>query len=375
MWCRNLSYNSPLMAYNKNLPFNDLPDLPPANFVESPEILRHLAIAARYLGELNGLCASLPDPNLLINTIVLQESKDSSAIENIVTTQDELYKATSETDNASNAAKEVLSYKEAMYVGLEKMLAQKNLLLGNTMIDIMQTIKKNQSGIRNSPGTALKNAINGEVVYTPPCCEDILRDKLSALERFINDIDISTLDHLIKLAFIHYQFESIHPFADGNGRTGRIINTLYLVQQGLLTQPVLYLSAYIVKYKSAYYQLLRGVTEKENWHDWVMYILTAIIETSQMTTRKIRNMLLLKNEYEQRMKEVLGASFSFDLLQLMFMMPYLKIELLEKKGLAHRQTASSWLKKLTDADMLKPQKIGRTTYYINYKLMEILADN
>jgi Fic family protein len=363
------------MAYNKNLPFNDLPDLPPANFVESPEILRHLAIAARHLGELNGLCASLPDPNLLINTIVLQESKDSSAIENIVTTQDELYKATSENDNASNAAKEVLSYKAAMYVGLEKMLAQKNLLLGNTMIDIMQTIKKNQSSIRNSPGTALKNAINGEVVYTPPCCEDILRDKLSALERFINDTDISTLDPLIKLAFIHYQFESIHPFADGNGRTGRIINTLYLVQQGLLTQPVLYLSAYIVKYKSEYYQLLRGVTEKENWHDWVMYMLTAIIETAQMTTRKIKNMLLLKNEYEQRMKVVLGASFSFDLLHLMFMMPYLKIELLEKKGLAHRQTASSWLKKLTDADMLKPQKMGRTTYYINYKLMEILADN
>jgi Fic family protein len=363
------------MAYNKNLPFNDLPDLPPANFEESPEILRHLAIAARYLGELNGLCASLPDPNLLINTIVLQESKDSSAIENIVTTQDELYKATSETDDASNAAKEVLSYKEAMYVGLEKMLAHKNLLLSNTMIEIVQTIKKNQSGIRNSPGTALKNAINGEIVYTPPCCEDILRDKLSALERFINDKDISTLDPLIKLALIHYQFESIHPFADGNGRTGRIINTLYLVQQGLLTQPVLYLSAYIVKYKLEYYQLLRGVTEKENWHDWVMYILSAIIETAQMTTRKIRNMLLLKNEYEQRMKIVLGSSFSFDLLQLMFMMPYLKIELLEKKGLAHRQTASSWLKKLTDADMLKPQKIGRTTYYINYKLMQILADN
>jgi len=363
------------MTSNKNIPFNDLPDLPPANFIESPEILRHLATASRYLGELNGLCASLPDPNLLINTIVLQESKDSSAIENIVTTQDELYKATSETDDASNAAKEVLSYKEAMYVGLEKMLAQKNLLLSNTMIEIVQTIKKNQSGIRNSPGTALKNAINGEVVYTPPCCEDILRDKLLALERFINDKDISTLDPLIKLALIHYQFESIHPFADGNGRTGRIINTLYLVQQGLLTQPVLYLSAYIVKYKLEYYQLLRGVTEKENWHDWVMYVLSAIIETAQMTTRKIRNMLLLKNEYEQRMKVVLGSSFSFDLLQLMFMMPYLKIELLEKKALAHRQTASSWLKKLTEADMLKPQKIGRTTYYINYKLMQILADN
>lgn len=362
------------MIYNKNIPFNDLPDLPPVNFVESPELLRRLAVASRYLGELNGLCASLPDPNLLIHTIVLQESKDSSAIENIVTTQDELYKANSETENASSAAKEVLSYKEAMYVGLEKLQTHKNLLLSNTMIDIVQTIKKNQSGIRNTPGTALKNAINGEVVYTPPFGEDLLRNKLSALERFINDSELSPLDPLIKLAFIHYQFESIHPFADGNGRTGRIINTLYLVQQGLLTQPVLYLSAYIVKYKSEYYQLLRGVTEKDNWHDWVMFMLTAIIETAQMSTRKIRNMLSLKNEYEQRMKVVLGSSFSFDLLQLMFMMPYLKIELLEKKGLAHRQTASSWLKKLIDVDILKSQKIGRTTYYINYKLMEILAD-
>lgn len=363
------------MAYNKNLPFNDLPDLPPVNFVESSEILRHLATASRYLGELKGLCASLPDPNLLINTIVLQESKDSSAIENIVTTQDELYKAATETDTASHAAKEVLSYREALYVGLEKMQTQKNLLLTNTMIEIVQTIKKNQSGIRNTPGTALKNAINGEVVYTPPCCENVLRDKLSALERFINDTGASPLDPLIKLAFIHYQFESIHPFADGNGRTGRIINALYLVQQELLTQPVLYLSSYIVKYKTEYYQQLRGVTEKENWHDWVMYMLTAVIETAQLSTRKIRNMLSLKNEYEQQIKEVLGSSFSFDLLQLMFTLPYLKIELLEKKGLAHRQTASSWLKKLTDVNILKPQKIGRTTYYINYKLMELLADN
>jgi Fic family protein len=285
------------MAYNKNTPFNSLPNLPPKNFVESPEILRHLAKASRHLGELNGLCASLPNPNLLINTIVLQESKDSSAIENIVTTQDELYKAATEVDTASHAAKEVLSYKEALYVGLGKMQAQKNLLLSNTLIEIVQTIKQNKSSIRNTPGTALKNAINGEVIYTPPCCEDVLRDKLSALEQFINDTNMSPLDPLIKMAFIHYQFVSIHPFADGNGRTGRIINTLYLVQQELLSQPILYLSDYIVKYKTEYYQLLRGVTEKENWHDWVMYMLTAVIETAQLSTRKIRNMLSLKDEY------------------------------------------------------------------------------
>ena len=361
------------MSYNRNTPFNDLPHLPPADFTESSEILRHLAKAARYLGELNGLCTSLPDPQLLINTIVLQESKNSSAIENIVTTQDELYKAATEEGTTNHAAKEVLNYKEALYVGLEKMKSQKNLLLTNTMVEIVQTIKQNESGIRNSPGTALKNAINGEVIYTPPCCEDILREKLAALEQFINDSDSSSLDPLIKMAFIHYQFEAIHPFADGNGRTGRIINALYLVQQELLSQPVLYLSSYIVKYKTEYYQLLRGVTEKNNRHAWVMYMITALIETAQLTTKKIRSMLLLKDEFENQIKQTLGSSFSYELLQLMFTLPYLKIELLEKKKIAHRQTASVWLKKLSENKILAPQKIGRTTYYVNYKLMELLS--
>jgi Fic family protein len=343
--------------------------------MESSEILRHLAKAARHLGELNGLCASLPDPQLLINTIVLQESKDSSAIENIVTTQDELYKAATEEETTSHAAKEVLSYREALYIGLEKMKTHQNLLLTNTMVEIVQTIKQNESGIRNTPGTALKNAINGEVIYTPPCCEDVLREKLKALEQFINDPNSSPIDPLVKMAFIHYQFEAIHPFADGNGRTGRIVNALYLVQQELLSQPVLYLSSYIVKYKTEYYQLLKGVTENNNWHDWVMYLLTALIETAQLTTKKIRSMLLLKEEFEKQMKQTLGPSFSYELLQLMFTLPYLKIELLEKREIAHRQTASTWLKKLTEAQILKPQKIGRTTYYINYRLMDLLSEN
>lgn len=363
------------MAYERTLPYNDLPDLPPAGFVESNEIFKHLVKAARHLGELNGLCASLPDPQLLINTIVLQESKNSSAIENIVTTQDELYKAASEEGAASNAAKEVLSYREALYVGLEKMNSQQGLLLTNTMVEIVQTIKQNNSGVRSTPGTALKNAINGEVIYTPPCCEDVIREKLAALDNFINDPLLSQLDPLVKMALLHYQFEAIHPFSDGNGRTGRILNALYLVQQGLLTQPVLYLSSYIVKYKTEYYQLLRGVTEQNNWHDWVMYILTALIETAQLTTQKIRSMLLMKDSFEIQMKQVLGSSFSYELLQLMFALPYLKVELLERKGFAHRQTASGWLKKLSEAGILRPQKIGRTTYYVNYRLMEVLAAN
>lgn len=363
------------MAYNKDNPYNDLPDLPPPGFEESPEILRQLAKASRYLGELNGLCASLPDPQLLINTIVLQESKDSSAIENIVTTQDELYKAASEEMTATHAAKEVLNYKEALYTGLDRMKEQANLLLANTMTGIVQTIKQNESGIRNTPGTALKNAINGAVIYTPPCCEDVLREKLTALEKFINDPELSSLDPLVKMALIHYQFEAIHPFADGNGRTGRIVNALYLVQQQLLTQPVLYLSSYIVHYKTDYYRLLRNVTENNGWHDWVMYILTAVIETAQLTTSKIRSMLVLKTEIEIEMKKVLGASFSYDLLQLMFALPYLKIELLEKKEIAHRQTASTWLKKMAESGIVKPQKMGRTTYYVNYRLMELLSGN
>ena len=283
--------------------------------------------------------------------------------------------AASEEGAASHAAKEVLSYREALYVGLKKMQAQKNLLLTNTMVEVVQTIKQNKSGIRTTPGTALKNAINGEVIYTAPCCEDVLREKLAALEQFINTPEISSLDPLVKMALIHYQFEAIHPFADGNGRTGRIVNALYLVQQELLLQPVLYLSSYIVKYKTEYYQLLRGVTEKNNWHDWIMYILTALIETAQLTTKKIRSILLLKEEFEKRMKEVLGSSFSYDLLHLMFALPYLKIELLEKKEIAHRQTASTWLKKLTDADIVRPQKMGRTTYYVNWRLMELLGED
>jgi len=363
------------MIVDHNSPFNDLPDLPPPRFAESFRVLKHAARAHRYLGELNGLCASLPDPQLLINTIILQESKDSSAIENIVTTQDELYKAAGQEETSSHTAKEVLNYRDALYAGLGKMKMQENLILTSTMVEIVQTIIPNRSGIRNTPGTALKNAINGEVIYTPPCGEDVLRSKLYALEQFINDPDRSPLDPLVKMAIIHYQFEAIHPFADGNGRTGRILNALYLVQQELLTQPVLYLSSYIVKYKTEYYQLLRDVTDNDRWEDWVMYMLTALIETAQLTTKKIRDMLTLKNEMEKQAKSTLGSSYKDVLLKLMFTIPYLKIDLLVKQKLAHRQTVSVWLKKLSDADILKPQKTGTTIYYINYRLMDLLTND
>lgn len=342
--------------------------------METPAILRLVVKASRHLGELNGLCASLPDPQLLINTLVLHESKDSSAIENIVTTQDELYRAALEGDNIKNhAAKEVLSYRNALYTGIELMEERHGLIVTNTMIEIVRTIKQNNSGIRSVPGTALKNAINGEVIYTPPTGEEVIREKLNALEQFINNDIAFAVDPLIKLALLHYQFEAIHPFADGNGRTGRIINALYLVQQGLLDYPVLYLSSYIVRYKNEYYQLLRGITETGNWENWVMYMLTAVSETAQLTVTKIRAMLALRDTLEKSMKEVLGSSYKHELLQLLFKLPYVKIEILELHKIAHRQTASIWLSKLVDNDILQTQKIGRATYYINHRLVSILS--
>ncbi len=361
------------MVFNRKTPNNDLPLLPPGINVETPEILKQLAIASRHLGELNGLCATLTDPTLLINTIALQESKDSSEIENIVTTQDELYKATMESENATSAAKEVLRYREALYRGMDVMTKRQNILSVNTMLEIVQAIKQNDAGIRETPGTALKNAITGEIIYTPPEGKQIIEEKLANLERFINDDELTHLDPLVKMAIIHYQFEAIHPFIDGNGRTGRILNGLYLVQQGLLQQPILYLSSYVVKNKSLYYQLLREVTEKDNWQDWIMYNLTAVIETAQLTTAKIRQVLNLKEKMEVELKEALGSSYKYELLQLMFELPYLKIETIEKKGMAHRQTASTWLKKLLKAGILKEQKKGKTLYFINHRLISTLS--
>jgi Fic family protein len=361
------------MAYDKHIPYNDLPDLHlNTGELESPAILKSLTNATRNLAKLDGLCASLPDPALIINTIVLQESKESSAIENIVTTQGELYIAATEESTQSQAAKEVLNYRQALYSGLKKMQEQQNIITSNTLIEIVKVVKQNNAGIRNTPGTVLKNSITGEVIYTPPCCEDVIRKKLSALEKFINE-ENSHLDPILKMAMIHYQFESIHPFNDGNGRTGRILNALYLVQQQLLSMPVLYLSSYIVKYKSDYYRLLKEVTEQNNWKDWCMFILTAVAETAKLTTENIQKILLLKETKKAELKKLFGTSYNSDLLDLMFTLPYLKIELLERKGIAQRQTASVYLKKLADAKVLTPQKVGRTTYYVNHELMSLLS--
>ena len=361
------------MAYSPDIPYNDLPLLSQKYDFVDAEVLYKVVEASRKLAELKGLCTSLPDPALLVNTILLQESRDSSAIENIVTTQDELYQALTEEENSAGNAKEVLRYREALYRGLDNMHEKQNLITSTTMVEIVQGIKQNQAGLRSQPGTVLKSS-GGKTIYTPPCCEDVIREKLSNLEEFINDDRFCNIDPLIKLAILHYQFEAIHPFSDGNGRTGRILNTLYLVQQELLPFPVLYLSAYISEYKSEYYRLLREVTEKNNWKEWCLFILNAVAETAQLTISKIKGIQSLMSELQPIMQNVLGSSYKHELFALMFSTPYLKIELLERHKIAHRETASKYLKQLTANAILQPVKKGRTTYYVNQRLMEIISN-
>jgi Fic family protein len=366
------------MPYDPKIPYNDLPDLPPELDTEARELLLSHAIrASRSLAELKGLCEAMTEEallNLLFNTLVIQESRDSSAIENIVTTQDELYQAMLNDENANPAAKEVLSYRDAIKEGLHLMKDNQNLITTNILVAIVQQIKQNQSGIRVQPGTILKNSITGNVIYTPPCCEEEIRQKMASLEKFINIDDLSPLDPLIKLALIHYQFESIHPFSDGNGRTGRILNTLYLIQQQLLPQPVLYLSAYIIDHKQDYYRLLNEVTQTESWRDWILFMTTAVNETAQLTIKKIRGILALKKELEPIVfKSLEKFGKRNELLELMFNMPYLKIELLVNKGIAHRETASNYLKQLEEDGLLTVLKKGKSHYYINHRLMDLLV--
>ncbi len=359
--------------FNKDQPYNALPDLPPKVNLETPEIFKATIKANRLLAELKGFCQTLPNPDLLLNTIVLQESKESSEIENIVTTQDELYKATLMGDKIKNqAAKEVLQYREAMYWGLAQ-LSNMPIITTNLLTGVMQKLRWTQEAVRKNTGTKLSNPITKQIVYTPPEGEEIIRTKLAALERFINDAELYDIDPIIKMALVHYQFEAIHPFSDGNGRTGRILNILYLVQQQLIGLPVLYLSKYIIENKSDYYRLLREITEKNNWQEWILFVANGVAETAGSTLKKIRAILELKQEAEPQIKEALGSSYNKELVEILFSHPYIKISVLEEKGLAKRQTASQYLQKIEAIGWLNALKIGREVYYINDKLLNILS--
>ena len=350
----------------------ELKKLPVEKDLETKKILKKLATAHRALAELKGVATSIPNESILINTLGLQEAKDSSAIENIITTHDDLYKAELNVkDIKSLNAKEVHNYIEALKKGFS-LISERKLITNNIIIEIQSLLENNNAGFRKVPGTSLKNASTGEIIYTPPQDVAEIKDLMSNLEIFINDNEFSELDPLIKMAIIHFQFESIHPFYDGNGRTGRIINVLYLVLQDLLNLPILYLSKYIIANKGDYYRLLQEVRDKDEWESWVLFMLNAVIETSNDTVsviEKIKNLLI---EYKHKIRNDYKF-YSQDLLNNLFKHPYTKIEFLEEELSVSRITAATYLNKLADDGLLRKEKLGTANYYVNYRLFEILS--
>ncbi len=360
------------MAFDPRKPYNDLPPLPPKADIETKAILKKAIAAGRTLAELKGLGHTIPDQAMLVNTLVLQEAQASSEIENIVTTNDALFRAiTASASTVDSTTKEVLRYRQALWEGY-KGLKKRPLLTTDLFIKIVQTIKENSAAIRNRPGTVIGNPARGIVVFTPPHGEVLLRKKLKDLERFIHADD--HLDPLVKLALIHYQFEAIHPFFDGNGRTGRIINILYLVNRGLLDVPVLYLSKYIIDRKPEYYRLLRGVTEHGKWEPWILYMLDAVETTATLTRQRILNIRALLHQAIALAKKKLPTRvYSKELIELVFRQPYTKGQFLVDEGIAERQTAAEYLKELERIGILKTKKVGRENLYLNQKLYDVLS--
>lgn len=352
---------------------SELKKIPLDKDIETKKILKKVASAHRALAELKGVVSTIPNENILINTLGLQEAKDSSSIENIITTQDDIYKTELNLDGFKSLnAKEVQSYISALKKGFS-FIKKKGILINNDIIQIQSELENNNAGFRKIPGTALKNATTGEVVYTPPQDYETILDLMKNLEEFINDNSISDFDPLVKMGIIHYQFESIHPFYDGNGRTGRIINVLYLVMNGLLDLPILYLSRYIIKNKADYYKLLQEVRETENWENWIMYMLNAVEEISKETLVLIEKIKKLMAEYKTTLRNNYKF-YSHELLNNLFKHPYTKIEFIEKDLGVSRITASKYLNKLAKDGLLKKEKLGTGNYYINEKLIEILKN-
>ncbi len=350
---------------------NELIKLPIKKDIESKTILRKTASAHRALAELKGFVSSIPNENILINTLGLQEAKDSSAIENIITTHDDIFKAELNLDGFKSLnAKEVQNYISALKKGFS-LISENKILTNNDIIQIQSELEKNNAGFRKVPGTALKNATTGEIVYTPPQDYDTILELMVNLEQFINDETMSDLDPLVKMGIIHYQFESIHPFYDGNGRTGRIINVLYLVMNDLLDLPILYLSRYIIENKGQYYKLLQEVRETDNWENWILYMLNAVEQISKETTILIGKIKELIFEYKNLLRDNYKF-YSQDLLNNLFKHPYTKIEFIENDLGVSRITASKYLNQLAKDGLLKKEKLGTGNYYINERLIEIL---
>ena len=354
--------------YNPKEPYNDLPLLPPKVELETKKVLKQAIAASRVLAELKGRADEIPNQSMLVNAITLQEAKDSSEIENIVTTQDNLYQAFTANTNTTDAqTKEVLRYRQALWEGFNNL--NKRPLSTNTFISIVQTIKENDDGIRKTTGTRITS--NDKTIYTPPQGETIVRDLLKNLEDFMHSEN--GIDELVRLAVVHYQFEAIHPFSDGNGRTGRVLNILYLVGKGLLDAPILYLSKYIIKNKNQYYKKLRAVTEKQDWEGWILFMLKGVEETAIYTLQKINAINDLMQETITYAKERLPSRvYSKELIELLFEQPCCKVKFLVDQDIAKRQTAAEYLQELEKIGILKSQKVGVENLFLNVKLFEIL---
>lgn len=347
----------------KLLPFSDYD-------FKTPRILEYLNEASRSLAELKGFANSIPNQYILINAITINEAKDSSAIENIVTTHDSIYKVLTESGYKEDAAKEVVDYRSAIWQGYE-IIKEKGFISTNILVQLQAMIEPSKPGIRKNPGTNLVNSSTGEIIYTPPQSESEIRNLLKNLEDYINNLD-DDIDPLIKMALIHYQFESIHPFYDGNGRTGRILNVLYLVLNNLLDSPILYLSNYINKNKSDYYRLFTEFRKNNNYEDWIIYILKGIEETSRNTIELIKmiqeEMELYKDEFMTKLPKI----YSDTLLDSLFFEVYTKINYIEDRCGVTRQTAAIYLNQLVEAGLLEYEKVGRESIYKNTRLIDLL---
>ncbi len=349
-----------------------LGELPLNVNVETTAVLKSLPSAHAALAELKGIASTIPNQNILINTLGLQEAKDSSAIENIITTHDDLYKSGLNFESfKSFEAKEVQNYISALKKGFG--LIQRNGLITNSAIlEIQEELEGNNAGFRKLPGTALKNASTGETIYTPPQDSNEIGRLMSNLEKFINDPSMSDYDPLVKMAIIHYQFESIHPFYDGNGRTGRIINILYLIKEKLQTLPILYLSSYITQNKSDYYRLLQQLRDDENWNEWLLYMIRGIERTSRETIELILQIKELMQDFKHRLRDNYKF-YNQDLLNNLFKHPYTKIEFIVNDMGVSRLTAANYLNKLAEDGLLKKERIGAGNYYVNEPLFKLLS--
>lgn len=359
------------MSCEPNLPYNTLPPLPPKAELETVRVLKQCIRSRTQLAELEQASDFLPNKSLLINVLPLLEAQASSEIENIVTTTDKLFRSSLLDQSPDSATREALDYRAALHRGYQS-LADRPLSTV-TAEQVCSVIKSRTIAVRKEPGTALGNTNTGDVVYTPPQGESLIRKKLANWESFLNKP--TELDPLVVMAVAHYQFEAIHPFADGNGRTGRILNLLYLVQAGLLTSPILYHSRGIIRRKADYYESLRAVTFEQNWESWILFMLEVVEQSAGWTNQKIREIRTYREEVKEEWKRKAPKIYSSEFLDVLFEQPYCQIADLVRAGIAQRQSASVYLKKLVEIGLLSKEKVGRSVLFIHHKYRDILLSD